>query len=97
LPEVKDPLPKRSGESKTRRYKIWKWIVIGALALAGVGGMVLLAVGLERDREHIESELENLGSPATPTPVPEAALPMGDVDEYGAVVDLGEASLAPTI
>lgn len=54
--------------------KYLRWIVIGALALAGVGGMVLLAVGLERDREYIESELESLGSPATPTPVPEEGL-----------------------
>lgn len=48
--------------------------MIGALALAGVGGMVLLAAGLERDRVHIESELESLGSPVTPTPAPEAGL-----------------------
>jgi len=54
--------------------KSLRWIVIGALALAGVGGMVLLAMGLERDREHIESELDSLGSPATPTPAPEAGL-----------------------
>jgi len=69
-----DPLPKRGGGSKTRRYGVWKWIVIGALALAGVGGMVLLAAGLERDRVRIESELENLGSPVTPTPAPGAGM-----------------------
>lgn len=54
--------------------KTLRWILIGALALAGVAGMVLLAERLERDRVHIESELKSLGPTQTPVPAPGAGL-----------------------